>query len=318
MPFRAMRSQRPYRARFKNVAALFTSGSWLKILPLALLALLVGGALVWLIVRLPAFRLSIWFFVWFSLCSYVYCVLGLFFPKRVNSMLLLFICYFLNRALEWILNSGEGLRLAVRRPAHDGKAVKCGFAFASRFRLFRARIEVHQCESLRYWIWQSAKKCAAAQGAPERSKEMDENLRWEKLEDKIIRKDRYIDFREARYRLPNGTEIAPFYHYSGRDFVVIAAKDTEGKYICVRQYRVGIDAVTTEFPAGGIERGESALEAAKRELLEETGAVAERWTELGSFFAKSDHGHEPRALLSRGGLPRGSAQDSTRVSVWSM
>jgi hypothetical protein len=168
--------------------------------------------------------------------------------------------------------------------------VKCGFAFASRFRLFRARIEVHQCESLRYWIWQSAKKCAAAQGAPERRKKMDENLRWEKLEDKIIRKDRYIDFREARYRLPNGTEIAPFYHYSGRDFVVIAAKDTEGKYICVRQYRVGIDAVTTEFPAGGIERGESALEAAKRELLEETGAVAERWTELGSFFANPTMG----------------------------
>ena len=105
----------------QNVAALFTSGSWLKILPLALLALLVGGALVWLIVRLPAFRLSIWFFVWFSLCSYVYCVLGLFFPKRVNSMLLLFICYFLNRALEWILNSGEGLRLAVRRPHTTGK-----------------------------------------------------------------------------------------------------------------------------------------------------------------------------------------------------
>jgi len=105
----------------QNVAALFMSGSWLKILPLALLALLVGGALVWLIVRLPAFRLSIWFFVWFSLCSYVYCVLGLFFPKRVNSTLLLFICYFLNRALEWILNSGEGLRLAVRRPHVTGK-----------------------------------------------------------------------------------------------------------------------------------------------------------------------------------------------------
>lgn len=119
---------------------------------------------------------------------------------------------------------------------------------------------------------------------------MDENLRWEKLEDKIIRKDRYIDFREARYRLPNGTEIAPFYHYSGRDFVVIAARDTEDRYICVRQYRVGIDAVTTEFPAGGIERGESALEAAKRELLEETGAVAERWTELGSFFANPTMG----------------------------
>lgn len=119
---------------------------------------------------------------------------------------------------------------------------------------------------------------------------MEENLRWEKLEDKIIRKDRWIDFREATYCLPNGTEIAPFYHYSSRDFVVIAARDTEDKYICVRQYRVGIDAVTTEFPAGAIEPGESALDAAKRELLEETGAVAEHWTELGSFFANPTMG----------------------------
>lgn len=105
----------------QNVAALFSSGGWLKLIPLTLLALLLSGALLWIIVRLPAFRLSIWFFVWFSLCSYVYCLLGLFFPKRVNNTLLLFICYFLNCALEWILKSGEGLRLAVRRPHTTGK-----------------------------------------------------------------------------------------------------------------------------------------------------------------------------------------------------
>ena len=67
------------------------------------------------------------------------------------------------------------------------------------------------------------------------------------------------------------------------------ASDEEGKYICVRQYRQGIRQVTTEFPAGGIERVsgngsneyiETALDASKRELSEETGYVSDEWEHL--------------------------------------
>ena len=36
--------------------------------------------------------------------------------------------------------------------------------------------------------------------------------------------------------------------------MVIVASDTEGRFICVRQFRQGIKEVTTEFPAGGLER----------------------------------------------------------------
>ena len=91
----------------------------------------------------------------------------------------------------------------------------------------------------------------------------------------------------------------PFYSYSRRDYVVIVATDEDGNYICVRQYRQGIKEVTTEFPAGGIERkdgkeyagrampgassddaSEDILEAAKRELLEETGYVSSEWEHL--------------------------------------
>ncbi len=126
-------------------------------------------------------------------------------------------------------------------------------------------------------------------------------LLWEEVSTEHIVRDEWIDFRRCAYRLPDGTVSGPFYAYSRRDYVVIAASDCEGKYLCVRQFRHGIGDVTTEFPAGGLERlkgadgsgprfdyrtgggddfFEDALKAAKRELLEETGYASEEWTHL--------------------------------------
>lgn len=121
-----------------------------------------------------------------------------------------------------------------------------------------------------------------------------ENLEWEEISTQHIVQDEWIDFRRSAYRFPDGSVFEPYYSYSRRDYVVIAASDEEGKYLCVRQYRQGIREVTTEFPAGGIERtdgreygpgggpsvSEDALDAAKRELLEETGYVSDDWTHL--------------------------------------
>lgn len=117
----------------------------------------------------------------------------------------------------------------------------------------------------------------------------DEGLRWETVRTEHVVKDEWIDFRRMAYRLPDGVISEPFYNYSRRSYVVIAAKDAEGRYLVVRQFRHGIGKVTTEFPAGGIETkgeteygepAEKPLEAAKRELLEETGCVSDKWTHL--------------------------------------
>ncbi len=121
--------------------------------------------------------------------------------------------------------------------------------------------------------------------------EFDE-LKWEPLKVEHLVQDEWIDFRRVRYRLPDGSEFEPYYNYSRRSFVIIAARDEKGNYICVRQYRHGIGQVTTEFSAGGIERSddkeygsqgaaaEDALLAAQRELKEETGYVSDEWTHL--------------------------------------
>ncbi|SDB45323.1 ADP-ribose pyrophosphatase [Pseudobutyrivibrio sp. YE44] len=118
-----------------------------------------------------------------------------------------------------------------------------------------------------------------------------ENLEWEEISCEHIINDEWIDFRKSAYRFPDGSTFEPYYSYSRRDYVVIMATDEEGKYICVRQYRHGIKRVTTEFCAGGIERKdgkeygsradtkdiEDALDAAKRELMEETGYESNDW-----------------------------------------
>lgn len=114
--------------------------------------------------------------------------------------------------------------------------------------------------------------------------EDEKNLAWEEIHTEHIVQDEWIDFRRSSYRFPDGSVFEPFYSYSRRDYVVIVASDEEGKYLCVRQFRQGIREVTTEFPAGGIERkdgkAEDALKAARRELLEETGYVSDHWTQL--------------------------------------
>ena len=120
----------------------------------------------------------------------------------------------------------------------------------------------------------------------ERKQEMtagrNDSLAWEEIRVEHIIQDEWIDFKKSAYRFPDGSVFEPYYSYSRRNYVVIVARDTEGKYLCVRQFRHGIKKVTTEFPAGGIEDSEeqNVLAAAKRELSEETGYVSERWQPL--------------------------------------
>lgn len=121
-----------------------------------------------------------------------------------------------------------------------------------------------------------------------------ESLAWTELRTEHIVQDEWIDFRRSAYQFPDGSVFEPYYSYSRKDYVVIVASDENGEYLCVRQFRQGIKEVTTEFPAGGIERSdgreygsehgrassEDALAAAKRELLEETGYVSDHWKHL--------------------------------------
>jgi ADP-ribose pyrophosphatase len=67
--------------------------------------------------------------------------------------------------------------------------------------------------------------------------------------------------------------------------VVIACKPAPDEVLLIRQYRYALDEELIELPAGRVNKDEDRLEAAKRELIEETGFKADRWQELPPMYS---------------------------------
>ncbi len=83
--------------------------------------------------------------------------------------------------------------------------------------------------------------------------------------------------------------------------------DEEGNVYLVRQDRIAIGRDTLEIPAGKLEPGEDPLEAAKRELEEETGLSANNWKHLVSQYPAAAYDQEIVHIYLATGLHRGTA-----------
>jgi ADP-ribose pyrophosphatase len=74
----------------------------------------------------------------------------------------------------------------------------------------------------------------------------------------------------------------PHYVINSTDFVGVVAVTTEGKLLLVRQFRPAVERSTLEVPSGHIDEGETPEMSARKELLEETGHVADRFELLAT------------------------------------
>jgi ADP-ribose pyrophosphatase len=85
---------------------------------------------------------------------------------------------------------------------------------------------------------------------------------------------RYVTVRTREYMLPDGTRVERTVQV-GRDSVAVVAITSENEVVLARQFRPGPGRMLDELPGGAIEEGEDPVEAAGRELVEETGYAGE-------------------------------------------
>ncbi len=87
-----------------------------------------------------------------------------------------------------------------------------------------------------------------------------------------------------------------------------ATSKAEPRILLERQYRHAAQSMMWELPAGRIDDGETALTAAKRELLEETGYSARQWKRILHFYASPGFLDETMTIYLAQGLQAGEAQ----------
>ena len=112
-----------------------------------------------------------------------------------------------------------------------------------------------------------------------------EKVKGKLTKEEILYSGDFINLIKEVYSLPNNKTITreKIVKNGGKDSVIIVATDSNGDYILTFQTRIN-DKIIAEFPSGYIENGEDVIEAAKRELKEETGYVSDIVTLLDEFY----------------------------------
>ena len=106
----------------------------------------------------------------------------------------------------------------------------------------------------------------------------EEAAQWKVLSSEYILQRPWLTARKDVLQMPDGRVNPEFYVLEYPSWVNVIARDREGRFVMVRQYRHGLGAMSTELVAGVVEAGEEPEAAARRELMEEAGYGGGRWT----------------------------------------
>ncbi len=113
----------------------------------------------------------------------------------------------------------------------------------------------------------------------------------EKISSQKIHEGRILTYTVDKIRLPNGRESVRevILHNGG---VTIVAQPEPSKIVLVKQFRYAVGKVFWELPAGTLHKNEDPVLAAKRELKEETGYIANKLESMGIVYPLPGYSNE--------------------------
>jgi 8-oxo-dGTP pyrophosphatase MutT (NUDIX family) len=132
---------------------------------------------------------------------------------------------------------------------------------------------------------------------------------WRRLESTRLQDCRVFDVHAVRFGPPEGGAAETFYCIEAPQWVNVIPLTNDDEVLFVRQYRFGVEDFTLEIPGGMCDPGETPLEAARRELREETGYEAGSLAELGHVHPNPAlQGNRCYTFLARGLEDKGDPQ----------
>ncbi len=127
---------------------------------------------------------------------------------------------------------------------------------------------------------------------------------WEKVATRVVYDNPWIRVREDEVVRPDGLPgIYGVVHFKNVAVGVLAVE--EGMLYLVGQYRYPLERYSWEIPEGGCPEGDDPLQAARRELAEETGLRARRWTKMGEVHLSNSVSDELAVWFLAEGLEQG-------------
>ena len=126
----------------------------------------------------------------------------------------------------------------------------------------------------------------------------------------LLQQGQWLTVESHKIQLPDGQVINDWSWVITPDYVNVVAIMEDGRFVVFRQMKYGVDGVALAPVGGYVEPGETPLDAAKRELLEESGCEAESWLDLGQYRVDGNRGAGTAHLYLAQGARRVADRDA--------